>query len=289
MERFALASLLFALTLPVSAVVPESGMYWNEQQPGRGYYIEHQNGQVAVAIYAYDEVDGEPEFYTAAGVLRDDAEPIEPLSSSGNLYPVHGVAAPLFRTSGGACVFCNHKPPLGADRVGFITIAFPDVDTAHIVLTSALSRQVVLVRRIEFGLSRLYYPGGPPDLRGQWVLVDELDPGSAPSRYHFSERVTSTDSPSQSAEGYAVSYFDRLRGVELRCTSPNVVGLSRADAQMLPRVGCELWEDGQVRWSVVDQDIGLYRMQASRERLPRGVNRAYRGAGRLIGVRIESR
>ena len=114
--------LMLAVPGLAGAVVPETGMYWNETEPGRGYYIEHQNGIVGLTIYAYSEADGEPEFFTAAGPLRDDANTFERYNFTGNLYPIHGMAADLFRTTGGACFACFHKLPSPAEKVGFVAI-----------------------------------------------------------------------------------------------------------------------------------------------------------------------
>jgi hypothetical protein len=40
--------------LPCPAM-PESGWWWNEQRPGRGFFMEWQNGTLDIAGYMYDD------------------------------------------------------------------------------------------------------------------------------------------------------------------------------------------------------------------------------------------
>src|SRR6059058_1375279 len=95
-----IAACLFALCCgfpgPAAAVVPETGLYWDYQHPGKGYYVEHQNGQVLLVIYSFNENTGEPLFYTASGPLRNDAigsGTLEPPVWDEGYFPLHGVKA----------------------------------------------------------------------------------------------------------------------------------------------------------------------------------------------------
>jgi hypothetical protein len=47
---------------PAAAGQPESGWWWNEQESGRGFFLEFQNGWLDIAGYMYDD-DGNPIWY----------------------------------------------------------------------------------------------------------------------------------------------------------------------------------------------------------------------------------
>lgn len=52
------------LAAPAAANQPESGWWWDEQESGRGYYIEWQGGSAFLAGYMYDE-KGKPIWYVS--------------------------------------------------------------------------------------------------------------------------------------------------------------------------------------------------------------------------------
>ncbi len=54
------------LTAPPVAGTPESGWWWNEQEAGRGFFMEWQNGTLDIAGYMYDDA-GNPVWYLTVG------------------------------------------------------------------------------------------------------------------------------------------------------------------------------------------------------------------------------
>ena len=58
-------------TLPAAANQPESGWWWNEQEAGRGFFMEWQGGTLDIAGYMYDEA-GNPVWYLTVGPMSGD-------------------------------------------------------------------------------------------------------------------------------------------------------------------------------------------------------------------------
>ena len=56
------------LTLPAVGGQPESGWWWNEQEAGRGFFMEWQNGTLDIAGYMYDD-SGNPVWYLTVGAI----------------------------------------------------------------------------------------------------------------------------------------------------------------------------------------------------------------------------
>ncbi len=68
-----LLGLCAALSLPAQAFTPESGWWWNPDEPGVGYNIEIQDNYMFVAAYTY-QASGNPRaatFFTAQGVMQN--------------------------------------------------------------------------------------------------------------------------------------------------------------------------------------------------------------------------
>jgi hypothetical protein len=56
------------LNLPPVAGQPESGWWWNEQESGRGFFMEWQGGNLDIAGYMYDDT-GNPVWYLTTGTI----------------------------------------------------------------------------------------------------------------------------------------------------------------------------------------------------------------------------
>lgn len=56
------------LTLPAVAGTPESGWWWNEQESGRGFFLEFQGETLDIAGYMYDD-EGNAVWYLTVGAL----------------------------------------------------------------------------------------------------------------------------------------------------------------------------------------------------------------------------
>ncbi len=60
------------LSLPAVPGQPESGWWWNEQEAGRGFFMEWQNGTLDIAGYMYDD-NGNPVWYLTVGDIGGSA------------------------------------------------------------------------------------------------------------------------------------------------------------------------------------------------------------------------
>jgi hypothetical protein len=58
---------------PAAAGQPESGWWWNEQESGRGFFLEFQNGWLDIAGYMYDD-DGNPVWYITVAEIGGSAD-----------------------------------------------------------------------------------------------------------------------------------------------------------------------------------------------------------------------
>ena len=118
------------LTMAPAANQPESGWWWNEQESGRGFFMEWQGGTLDIAGYMYDE-SGNPVWYlTVGGMSGSDGRTFTGnWWSYGNGMTLMGPWRPHARTS---------------DNVAPVTITFSAPDTAMMTLpngrTTALRR-----------------------------------------------------------------------------------------------------------------------------------------------------
>ncbi len=118
--------LLIATTLLVTAqtkaFTPESGFWWNPDEPGSGYAIEIQDNFLFIATYVYDE-GGVPIWYTAGATMGGNSEFQDNLNYTFN----------------GTCIDCNFTPTttLIGER-GNIDIIFDTETTATIRFQGAV-------------------------------------------------------------------------------------------------------------------------------------------------------
>jgi hypothetical protein len=282
--------------MQATAIQPESGMYWDPSAPGRGYYIEAQDGTIWFMAFAYDEETGKPKIFVANGPLRDDAVEmgfhlaISPPPFPIGFYPLHWFQGDLFSVEGGACLPCPQgEQAFVTERVGRIFVWFPDVRWAFIDMLIDEDDDIPVqrfVERFNFGRERITFDGGQirfHDLRGEWVFVDQGDAELAPSRFLFDHREPAELSSAPQGE---IVYRDSTRGAEFRCIDEPPGQATRAQ-------GCELHMDGEVMFSARNADIGLDRIQAFRGPLPPtaapsfSFSNPYRGPDPVIGLRVQ--
>jgi len=161
--RACLLALLAFVSAQAHATWPDTGWYWNPNEPGRGVAIEVQDDKVFLAIYTYD-TGGAPIYYYAAGQMNDD----------------HTYVGSLFRTSNGQCLGCSVRPATSTP-VGTVSLSFSDYETATL---SALGTTMVLTR-FDFSNSN---PANSGALFGEWA-TNEIDPTVSPPNY-YAERIT---------------------------------------------------------------------------------------------------
>jgi len=291
--------ILLAFSIPVFAVYPEDGMYWDPNDAGRGFYFEVQDETVFIVIFAYAEDTGEAEIYTAAAPIRDDAVYAgrsiipSPLPDYGEGYfPLHWVEAHLYKVENGPCLFCMFTgAPFTTEVIGKIYAWFP--------WTGAISVEIETedgTNGIEMYLQRQDFARAPmirgdlgrvemPDMGGLWGFtdLDHSDPKSW--RFEFDERIPDTVN---NETPFEVIFRDSGSGAEWRCALLNPVDEIKLN-------GCELHLDGEILFAANSADLGVKKITAFRGPLPAMVSpppgsqhEFFRGPDLVVGVRIDA-
>jgi len=168
-----LLTLVVLMTFSLSAKAtppPESGIWWNASQSGRGFVIEVQDQYFMLSAYSYDP-DGEPVFDTSAGIFTD------PTQFSGTVV----------RTTFGQCFNCPYRKPIETP-VGTMTITFTSPSTANIVFLGE-SIQITRFAPAEY-LARV-----PDVMLGEWAIVN----GGSANAIYSGERLEFTSMTSDAA------------------------------------------------------------------------------------------
>jgi hypothetical protein len=140
----AFATLIFAQA--ALAFQPSSGMWWNENESGKGYNFEFQNDTVFISFFAYDSA-GKPKFSTSSGSFNGATK-----SYTGR----------LFETEGGSCLGCPKSGTLVTRDVGAISVTWVDSGAATITFPSGLR---VPITPFNIGYSR-----GLLSMEGTWFF-----------------------------------------------------------------------------------------------------------------------
>lgn len=281
--RLALVLLFLVLSHKVEAVVPESGIYWRADEPGRAYYIDYQRGTIFFVAYAYE--DGSPVFYSGSGTVREaNGEVLGsgfPLFSALGYEPWTYASFDLYRTTGGACLTCATQPTT-SQKIGTTTLFFDRQSFISGVfqLDSGQVRQIA-VERFNFAFPDVV-GGRLKDISGDWVFVDRSNPSGEPLRFNFTVREQSVPIIDRfTPRPWEIRLIDVERNARWVC-SGNLPGLdpsSKPDA-------CELRVNGEaVLWARFD-DIGLNRILAGRGQI-RSQGERFRGPDEIIGMRIQ--
>lgn len=115
---------------PARPTQPETGIYWNPSEDGRGYVIEVSGDTAIVGVFHY-AADGFPTWNLVVGSL-----------ASGSLK------APLTGYTGGQTLSGSFKPPSPVPATQELGIAFNDPCSGELTLPG---RGVIAVRRFAFG------------------------------------------------------------------------------------------------------------------------------------------
>ena len=169
---------LFAVALlacsPVRAYTPESGVWWNPNEPGTGIFIEIQDNFLVAAAYTYDTV-GNAQWYTATGFMTGNAR-------------FDGVLDAFDRGNCPGCPYRPNRELLGAG--GPITILFDADDNTRASLT--WGGRTMPIERFQFYLKRPEDEQALPGVRieltkmlGEWQMVlDFADNPNADFRFY---------------------------------------------------------------------------------------------------------
>lgn len=99
---------LDVVVLPPAAVRPETGIWWNPAEPGRGFVLEYGQGVVAFSTFLYAD-DGRPDWATTA-IRYDGAVP--------------RVEGPLAAFRGGQALLAPWREAQAAPSPGAVSIRF---------------------------------------------------------------------------------------------------------------------------------------------------------------------
>ncbi len=140
---------LMLTSLTSWAFTPESGLYWNADEPGSGYTFEIQDNFFFGVFYVYDDA-GIPFWYTTSGFL------------DGNAY----VEGDIFISEDGPCLACTYTPNntftsnLGKAQINFLT---------ETTATITMLGQTLFVERFNFFLGDELQK-----MRGEWQVVYDV-------------------------------------------------------------------------------------------------------------------
>ncbi len=127
-------------TVPEVGFAPESGMWWNPAEPGRGYFIDYQSDTVLFGAYMF-EPDGRSTWYSGA---FERAAPIF------NLF-----FGELRRHEGGQSLTGAWRPAAASVAAHWLTVLFATPTRGHIEGLNAADE------RIAIGIERFSVTGGP--------------------------------------------------------------------------------------------------------------------------------
>lgn len=126
---------------------PQSGLWYNPGEGGRGYALDAQNETLVLAFFGYDDA-GRMQWYYADG----------PLGCGGYCW-----SGTLLRFDNGQPLNGAFRPPTGAGNAGIVSIAFTSRYTGTLTLPGG--------RRLS--IERFNHSAGAPPraLLGQWSYV----------------------------------------------------------------------------------------------------------------------
>lgn len=281
------------LALPVHAVLPENGLYYNPNYQGLGYSIEVQGTTLVMIVFAYDKETGKPTFYYASGEITrakpgraypPDITPPPPPYEHEYPYQFDG---PIYQFTKGPCLTCVwldwHTEPYAVEA-GHVRLRMADVNriTATFTLADG-STSTTDVWRQAFGRT-MYYLGRDddralPDMRGEWIFVERGKPAAPVRRLHFTE----VNQP-EAVTDPAWQFYGRRAPTKMSFVDPE------ADATLAcTRDGCALEQGGETLFLVKFWDIGMdsllgYKGDTLYESAPNSLG--YRTGDLVIGKRM---
>ncbi len=160
----ALASFALLLAAPrAEAFTPETGIWWNPAEDGRGYTIEIQDNTLVILVYGFDD-DRSSAFFLAAGAMQSNSQWSGTLNGATN----------------GQCLTCNYGgvPVTLTGAGGTASIVFDTEITARLTIGS----RVIPIQRFNFALGNVN-----ERMLGEWQIVFDLSarPGGSPSFQAF--------------------------------------------------------------------------------------------------------
>jgi hypothetical protein len=186
--RKILALIVLSLAAAAHAAAPQTGIWWNPNEAGRGYSIDVEGNTLVMIAYAYG-LDGRMQWYYADG----------PLLNGGARW-----SGTLFKFDFGQPLGGAYVPAVNVGTEGVATIDFLSRTRGTLTIGGVQSSIV----RYNFGVG-----SAPQALLGDWIYVYTI--GSS----NFSERFLYTTilSPTSSGNG-VVATSSGNGGAELQVT-----------------------------------------------------------------------
>jgi len=171
--KSALALLVLSLAARCAhAFTPESGLWWNPAEDGRGYTIEIQDNVLVILVYGYD-TNGTSAFFIGAGPMVGNSS----------------WSAPLDGYTNGQCQTCNYQGrPITLNGVG---------GNASIIFdTEARGRLTIGTRVIPIERFNFAYGNTTQQMLGEWQVVLDLSTrtGSTFQAYPYYGDILKIDS-----------------------------------------------------------------------------------------------
>ena len=129
------------VAIPTSTITPQSGLWWNDQEDGRGFAIEIQDGKLFFMGFMYD-AEGKPTWYSSGPAAMQSAQ-----SYTGTIDTF----------TGGQALLGDYKSPIQGQSAGQLRIDFSSERTGVITWPGG----VVPIKRFEFVPGALSAFGSP--------------------------------------------------------------------------------------------------------------------------------
>lgn len=141
--------------------LPESGLWFDHDEPGTGFTLEMQNRILAGFWFGYDSA-GDPAWYLFSGVI----ESIETQDGGWRLE------TDLYRFEGGNCLGCEFQSPDDPEKVGVIDLEFPARTRARYRVDDGAWHEMTAFT-FGVGAREVFNDSGDhvPDMDGWWTLV----------------------------------------------------------------------------------------------------------------------
>jgi hypothetical protein len=145
MKEILLAILALA-SQSLLAINPETGLWWNANESGRGFNIELQDNTMVITGYVFNS-NGTQLWFLSAG----------PYNQTTNTF-----TGPMTSFTGGQCITCTYRPATAVTpSLGNMTINFPTTSTA----TMTWPGGTVALKRTIYGVAE-----NIEKLRGLWTF-----------------------------------------------------------------------------------------------------------------------
>lgn len=166
------AALLLAGSTQAASYTPESGFWWNPDEPGTGLAIEIEDDFIYVAAYLYD-TQGFPYWYIGDGRLVENGSGVLSFTDS-----------QVTSATGGQCLGCVWRAPTIFPTGGSMSISFDPADETRATLT--WGGQVKTIRRLDYYDIGFGTDAENQRLLGEWqVILDFFNVGGNYTSYPF--------------------------------------------------------------------------------------------------------